>query len=510
MKSKSALSAGLVAALMFPTSVITGETHCPKRVYGSNRVICRIEVPEHHDHHVVKHEDPDKDHKKGKHHKEEVKNTTVHVYERVNSYTWSFLWNYIATEDCRPVTAQFKSILPILGHDHHSVNCRVQIRWGQDKHHTGNLSWDFVGYNQMDSKSLPATVEWPLPASYGRPDRFIKNREWGVRYEKAHHGDMHYLKIHGDHGNNFDHSWIAQSQSHHGPEGYGKHIDYIVEDHHDKDEHKKKKKKKKNKKKNKNKEHTITVHHHNKDEHHMRTHGHYNTKNLFSCWVFEGIEGISRGVYYDNRHDDGHGHGHDKDKDKGKDAWQTSGFQLSGPHGHHNPALTYTHSDPWFSCTPHVPEPCHHECHGNDCDGDEGCHGGSCDHNDGRRQRDGHRQRKGHGHRNSSYHYSDDCRDGSCKGRLQLSTHHSSSTCQSGVCDGQRGGSRHWDNNDWDDCDDDDCSDDGSNDDCEDDCTEDEGASDSDCGDCGDDDDDHDERHDRHHWGPAKCPDGWC
>jgi hypothetical protein len=80
--------------------------------------------------------------------------------------------------------AHLAAILPMLGQNHHSVHCKVEVRWGPDKATLGNTSWEFAGHTQIDGKSLPTKMQWPMPATFKRPDRFISSsREWGVKYD---------------------------------------------------------------------------------------------------------------------------------------------------------------------------------------------------------------------------------------------------------------------------------------------------------------------------------------
>lgn len=188
---KSALAAGLVATLLIPKSVLAGDDTCSNTAYGSNRVTCKVEVAEtnvipvpvqdehgHHGHH---------------HHDKDVGG--VDIIRTVKVYSWSFIWNYVITDDCPHTTANLAAILPALGHTHHAVNCRVEVRWGPDKAHAGNLSYDFAGYSQVAANDLPSRIEWPLPASYDRPERIASLKEWGVEYKSASSGDLNTLSV---------------------------------------------------------------------------------------------------------------------------------------------------------------------------------------------------------------------------------------------------------------------------------------------------------------------------
>jgi hypothetical protein len=199
MKSAT-LSAGLVAALLCPTSVIAGEPKCPKTARGTNRVTCFLEV-EHTD--II----PEKDghHKRGHKHKDIETSRTIKVY------AWSFFWNYIIKDDCPKTTAYLTSVLPSLGNHHHGVKCKVEVRWTPDNHKghyddkdqyydqyhntPWNVSWDYAGDGQIDWFSMPAKMVWPLPASFHRPDDYTKSHELGVKYELANHDDMTTLDV---------------------------------------------------------------------------------------------------------------------------------------------------------------------------------------------------------------------------------------------------------------------------------------------------------------------------
>jgi hypothetical protein len=195
---KKALSAGLVAvALTYPTSVAAGST-CPKTAYGSNRVTCFAEVDQtdihlkdhHHHHHDDDHEEGKsrsrfgwgrKNKKKDKHHHHQE----IETARTVHRFAWSFLWNYVVTDECPNTDALLATVLPMMGNANHLVNCRIEVKWSPTKALLGNQSWDFAGHGAIDGKTLPARMEWPLFASFHRPDHFIKSRELGIKYDSA-------------------------------------------------------------------------------------------------------------------------------------------------------------------------------------------------------------------------------------------------------------------------------------------------------------------------------------
>ncbi|KAL2140810.1 hypothetical protein VTI28DRAFT_3244 [Corynascus sepedonium] len=192
---KSAFSAGLVAALLCPTTIIAGST-CPKTARGSNRVTCFVKV----NHTDIGKQDNSLD-KRGN--KDKVEETT----RTLNIYSWSFIWNYVIKDDCPKTTAHLSSLIPLLGPGHHGVKCRVEIGWSPgnvdgkqhrsapgyynnaiDPYHTGagnQSSWDYAGHGQIDYLSLPAKMEWPLCASFDRPDQLAKSGQLGAKYESA-------------------------------------------------------------------------------------------------------------------------------------------------------------------------------------------------------------------------------------------------------------------------------------------------------------------------------------
>ena len=187
---KKALSVGLVAAaLTYPTSVASGST-CPKTAYGSNRITCLAEV----DQTDIREKESGHGHHRfsfGRKHKHKDIETerTVHLFR------WSFLWNYILTDDCPNTDAVLATVLPLLGNSHHLVNCKLEVKWSPDKASLGNQSWDFAGHGHIDGKTLPARMEWPLFASYNRPDHFIKSRELAVKYDLAKAGAENTFEV---------------------------------------------------------------------------------------------------------------------------------------------------------------------------------------------------------------------------------------------------------------------------------------------------------------------------
>ncbi|KAL2181402.1 uncharacterized protein P884DRAFT_273920 [Thermothelomyces heterothallicus CBS 202.75] len=194
---KSVISAGLIAALLCSTTAIAGSTPL-KTARGSNRVTCYVEI----DHTKIGGQDLDHHkhgHKHGHKHKLETSRT-------ISIYGWSFLWNYIITDDCPKITAHLSSLIPLLGHDHHGVKCRVEIGWNpgnaaheklhgtapgyhdstleQYNHSAGTQSsWDYAGHGEIDFLTLPAKMEWPLSASFDRPNQLVKSGELGAKYE---------------------------------------------------------------------------------------------------------------------------------------------------------------------------------------------------------------------------------------------------------------------------------------------------------------------------------------
>jgi hypothetical protein len=182
---KKALSVGLVAALTYPTSVVAGST-CPKTAYGSNRITCFAEVDQTDIH------ESDEGHGHGHHHKHKKE---IETSRTIHRYKWSFLWNYIVTDDCPNTNAHLGTLLPLLGNAPHLVHCRIEVGWGHDKESHKNQSWDFAGHGQIDGRTLPARMEWPLFAGYGRPDHYIKSREMGVKYDSAKSGTENTFEV---------------------------------------------------------------------------------------------------------------------------------------------------------------------------------------------------------------------------------------------------------------------------------------------------------------------------
>lgn len=199
---KSALSAGLVAALLCPTVVIAGST-CPKTARGSHRVTCSSEID-----FTEVHEEGHRHHG---HHKKRLETTRT-----ISLYSWSFLWNWVAKDDCPKTTAHLSTLLPLLANTHHGIKCKVEVDWAlehgeshgsasggshndaieQSHGASGNQShWEYAGHGQIDWLSLPAKMEWPLHASFDRPDQFTGSGELGAKYEVAGHGDVNKLEV---------------------------------------------------------------------------------------------------------------------------------------------------------------------------------------------------------------------------------------------------------------------------------------------------------------------------
>lgn len=209
---KSALSAGLVAALLCPTVVIAGST-CPKTARGSHRVTCFTEVD-----HTEVHEEGHGHHGHG--HKKKLETTRT-----ISLYSWSFFWNWVAKDDCPKTTAHLSTILPLLANTHHGVRCTVEVGWApehgapEQSHDSasgssyngaieqpygasGNQShgqWGYAGHGHIDWLSLPAKMEWPLHAGFERPDQFTGSGQLGAKYEVANPGDVNKLEVSFDH-----------------------------------------------------------------------------------------------------------------------------------------------------------------------------------------------------------------------------------------------------------------------------------------------------------------------
>ncbi len=182
---KAALTTvGLAAALTGPAAVLAGET-CPKTAFGSNRVTCLIEI-EHSDVH------PDDSHHGHGHH---GKHKHLEISRTMHTYTWSFLWNYVITDDCPNTSAHLATILPVLAPHHHLVNCRVEVKWSPDKSVAGHHSWDYQGHSHIDPLSLPTKMEWPLSASFKSPDHLSKSKELGIKHGPAKLGQLATLVV---------------------------------------------------------------------------------------------------------------------------------------------------------------------------------------------------------------------------------------------------------------------------------------------------------------------------
>jgi hypothetical protein len=172
---KSALQAGLVAALLCPNSVIAGPK-CPKTAYGSKRVTCILES----DQTTVRGDDNGHGNKKHK--------NDLDIIRTTNVYAFSFIWNYFIKDGCPKTEAHLRPILPMLGHTHHIINCRVEARWSPDKdaHAHGNYSVDYAGHGLVDWKSVPARMEWPFVAHYDRPEQHSSNSQYlNIKYQLA-------------------------------------------------------------------------------------------------------------------------------------------------------------------------------------------------------------------------------------------------------------------------------------------------------------------------------------
>ncbi|KAK4252083.1 hypothetical protein C7999DRAFT_27324 [Corynascus novoguineensis] len=425
---KSAFSAGLVAALLCPTTIIAGPT-CPKTARGSNRVTCFVKV----NHTDIGKQDNSHD-KRG--HKDKVEETT----RTFNIYSWSFLWNYVIKDDCPKTTAHLSSLVPLLGPNHHGVKCRVEIGWSPghadgkqhrnapgyynnaiDPYHIGpgnQSSWDYAGHGQIDYLSLPAKMEWPLCASFDRPDELAKSGQLGAKYESAAADATNTFEIRAGHGNDFFLSW--GHDAHTGKPGFGEYQEN--EGSNDKNDKNDKKDKKGSKKE---KETRTSV-----SSHHGKIQGHYNTKNLYSCWVFEKRLHAVRQVTSEKK----------KKGQKGKD-------DMDANKNNTEPLIPFhPHPPSWSTCEPRIPVPfdCEEECHGdscghkhNECKGNacssDHCHGTSCgrkhevskaldDHASGQDHKAGGEESGSDSDDNSDdgsdddSGSDDDCDDGSCDG----------------------------------------------------------------------------------------------
>src|SRR5688500_11698803 len=99
---KSALSAGLVAALLCPTAIIAGPTCPPTIARGSHRVTCFSEI------------DYSKVHEEGHGHHKRAHKKKMETTRTISIHAWSFFWNWIAKDDCPKTTAHLSTILPLL------------------------------------------------------------------------------------------------------------------------------------------------------------------------------------------------------------------------------------------------------------------------------------------------------------------------------------------------------------------------------------------------------------
>ncbi|KAL2164226.1 hypothetical protein VTH06DRAFT_3442 [Thermothelomyces fergusii] len=274
---KSVASIGLVTAL-FCSAIATAGSTPHKMARGSNRVTCFAKI----DHTEPSGKDMGKDKHGGKDKGETVRTLSI--------YSWSFVWNFAIFDDCGNILANLSSLIPLLGRGKHDVECRVEIGWSpsnaahegaygagpgyhgntleQSGRNAGNQSWwDYAGHVEIDISSLPAKMEWPLIASFDRPDQLAKSGKLGAKYEKAAADAANTFKIHGSHGNDFFLSWGSDLQD--GKPGYGD----DKKDGHEKES----KDKKKNHGKNKS-ETLVSV-----SNRHGKLQGHYNTGKIFSC-----------------------------------------------------------------------------------------------------------------------------------------------------------------------------------------------------------------------------------
>lgn len=189
---KSALSAGIVAALLCPSAVVAGSS-CPKTSSGSNRITCFVDV----DHNEVKEEGHHHGHH-GHHHKRGHKDK-IETTRTISTYAWSFFWNWTVTDSCPKTTAQLSTVLPFLTTAHHGVKCTVEHGWtpeddccedscGISQSPKNQTLEEYAGHGHVDWSTLPARVHWPLFAGYGRPEHLSKSGELNIQYEAA--GDI--------------------------------------------------------------------------------------------------------------------------------------------------------------------------------------------------------------------------------------------------------------------------------------------------------------------------------
>ncbi|KAL2270338.1 hypothetical protein VTJ83DRAFT_2522 [Remersonia thermophila] len=374
---KSIISTGLVAALLLPPSATAGS--CPKFSHGSNRITCHM---------FVDHSQVEKGKVKtggfgglfggwggGK------KNKGLTIRRRTTTLAWSFFWKYIAADDCPRTRAHLTSILPPLGPLPHAVKCRVEVRWTPDEHdrcehaghgpddlfdpydsHACNVTWDFAGDSLIDPFSLPAKMVWPLTASYDRPSHHFKSNDFRIKHDLANEGDQFNLQIRSGHGNDFLHSWGRPAG------GFG---GWHGEEHRDK-EHEEGDKKDKRGKKDK-----VEVRKPEIKQDRARFHGFYNTKNLYSCWVFDGFHVVTTNTIKTGKK----GKRADEDKKEGDpkeglrqlDPAQFDPKDLEDPEvkellQHEVLHHLHIHQPTWSTCHPRPPVPCHEEkCEGESC-----------------------------------------------------------------------------------------------------------------------------------------------
>ncbi|KAK4106263.1 hypothetical protein N658DRAFT_555203 [Parathielavia hyrcaniae] len=299
MKS-AALSAGLVAALLCPTSVVAGAGTCPKLAYGSKRVTCILEVDKTtvqdggndagHEHLDAKLLDP----------KNPVQITTI--VRTTNVYAYSFIWNYFIKDGCPKTEALLRPILPMLDQTQHTIHCRVEARWSPDKHARGNYSVDYAGLGTGLS----------------------------AKYQRAEYNALSTLDVHSGHGNDFSHCWGQPEKDRQGRSGGSQGDDGHHDDGHGQD-------------KNDGglKEKALQILQHQQGQQsppqsvvsvkksHDKFGGHYNTHKLHSCWVFEKYHVDIRQETYQVTPATGEkGKEGDKGKeaDKGKQRRQFGGF----------------------------------------------------------------------------------------------------------------------------------------------------------------------------------------
>lgn len=55
--------------------------------------------------------------------------------------------------------------------------------------------WNYAGHSDIDFLTLPAKMEWPLTASFDRPDQLVKSGELGAKYETAGADAMNTFKV---------------------------------------------------------------------------------------------------------------------------------------------------------------------------------------------------------------------------------------------------------------------------------------------------------------------------